>query len=79
MTTHSGETRSYLVSLENQVIDFNDGSSFCIGQFEALHTEISKKYRPEEIANLADLSGFKFCESFKDLNQSYFLALFRPQ
>ncbi len=69
----SGEVRSYLVSLRNQQIHFEVlETQFFFAKNELIHTEISKKYSPEEIAWLANEAGYKVLRHFTDSRQ-YFL------
>lgn len=69
----SGEVRSYLVSLENQQVHFEVlEMQFLFAKNELIHTEISKKYSPEEIVRLAGETGYKILRHFTDSRQ-YFL------
>ncbi len=69
----SGEVRSYLVSLENQQVHFEVlEMQFLFAKDELVHTEISKKYSPEEIVRLAGETGYKVLRHFTDSRQ-YFL------
>ncbi len=69
----SGEVRSYLVSLENQQVHFEVlEMQFLFAKNELIHTEISKKYSPEEIVRLAGETGYQVLRHFTDSRQ-YFL------
>lgn len=69
----SGEVRSYLVSLENQRVSFGQMDwQVDFEAFEWIHTEISKKYSLNELAQLATTNGFEIIENFKD-TKSYFV------
>ncbi len=69
----SGEVRSYLISLRNQQVYFEAFEmQFFFAKNELIHTEISKKYSPEEIAGMADETGYKVLHHFTD-NRQYFL------
>ncbi|WP_235298016.1 L-histidine N(alpha)-methyltransferase [Portibacter marinus] len=58
---NNGEVRSCIVSLEKQCVN-----GFEFEENELIHTELSKKYTLEEIADLAKQSGFRFIENFLD-------------
>jgi len=69
----SGEVRSYLISLKNQQVYFEAlEEQFFFKKDELIHTEISKKYSPEEIERLAEEAGYKVLRHFTDERQ-YFL------
>ncbi len=69
----SGEVRSYLISLKNQQVYFEAlEEQFFFKKDELIHTEISKKYSPEEIKLLAEETGYKVLRHFTDERQ-YFL------
>ncbi len=69
----SGEVRSYLISLKNQQVYFEAlEEQFFFKKDELIHTEISKKYSPEEIDRLAEEAGYKVLRHFTDERQ-YFL------
>lgn len=56
----SGETRSFLISLENQEVSIDSlGRSFHFEPWETIHTEISRKFDSQSIKFLADASGFE--------------------
>ncbi len=66
----SGECRSYLLSLEKQQVTIA-GQTFCFDLWEAIHTEISKKYSIDEIHELASATGFKIKSDLKDSNHFF--------
>lgn len=69
----SGEVRSYLISLKNQQVYFEAlEEQFFFKKDELIHTEISKKYSPEELDRLAEEAGYKVLRHFTDERQ-YFL------
>jgi L-histidine N-alpha-methyltransferase len=69
----SGEVRSYLVSHKNQQVYFEAlDTHFSFKRNELIHTEISKKYDPEEIGRLAHNTGYTVLRHFTDSRQ-YFL------
>jgi uncharacterized SAM-dependent methyltransferase len=74
----SGVTSSHIVSLREQEVSFKDGFSVQFDAFEAIHTEVSKKYFLKEIDSLAALSGMHIAERFCDPTNEYALVLFKP-
>jgi len=74
----SGITSSHIVSLKEQEVHFNDGFSVHFDAFEAIHTEVSKKYFLKEIDSLAARSGMQIAESCCDPHDEYALVLFKP-
>ncbi|MDX1471589.1 MAG: L-histidine N(alpha)-methyltransferase, partial [Flavobacteriaceae bacterium] len=63
----SGEVRSYLVSLKDQYVKINSiEKTIHFKQNEIIWTELSKKYNPEEITEIANETGFKVLENFMD-------------
>jgi L-histidine N-alpha-methyltransferase len=70
---HNGEARSYLLSTKEQTVEVKAlNKHFHFEAFEAIHTEISKKYNLKEIENLANRTGFKIVEHFTD-SKNYFV------
>lgn len=68
----SGECRSYLVSQKSQLVTIGSlNQSFEFEAFEAIFTEISKKYSLSEIGNLASFGGFEVQHNYMD-NEGYF-------
>lgn len=70
---HNGEARSYLLSTKEQTVHIGAlDKSFHFEPFEAIHTEISKKYNLPEIEDLAQRTGFTVVEHFTD-KKRYFV------
>ncbi|GAB3661796.1 L-histidine N(alpha)-methyltransferase [Echinicola sediminis] len=68
----TGECKSYLVSTVAQEISISAlNRTFTFKKAEAIHTEISKKYDPEEICELAEACGFEVLRDFED-DQGFF-------
>jgi len=68
----SGEVRSFLVSLMEQVVDVPAiKKSFSFSKNELIYTELSKKYSVDDINELASAAGFKLSKMITD-NNSYF-------
>ncbi len=65
-----GEARSYLVSTKQQMVSIAD-ASFTFEAWEAIHTEISRKYSIPYIEDLARLVGFSVCEHLFDVNRYF--------
>jgi len=69
----TGETKSYLISLQNQTVWIEGLSqSFNFEQWEPIFTEISQKYSLNDIDRLAAHSGFKVMKNFFD-TRKYFV------
>ena len=67
----TGTTKSFLVSTVSQTVEvMNNQISF--DAWEAIHTEVSQKYSPTDIRNLAEKSGFSIVENFFD-ERKYFV------
>ncbi|WP_020529423.1 L-histidine N(alpha)-methyltransferase [Flexithrix dorotheae] len=69
----TGTCKSYLISLEDQVVeiaDLNDKIEF--EAYEAIHTEISQKYSVSELKEIAQKAGFGMTHQFYD-ERKYFL------
>lgn len=63
----SGEMRAYLVSTKDQSIAIDAlGESFSFRAWEAIHTEVSRKYDLPLIESLAEQSGFRVKGHFHD-------------
>lgn len=61
----SGACRSYLISLENQVVTI-DGQSIIFDKDESVYMELSQKYSLQESEELADNSGFETINHIMD-------------
>lgn len=61
----SGACRSYLVSLENQVVTI-DGESIIFDKDESVYMELSQKYSLSESEELANSSGFETINHIMD-------------
>lgn len=69
---HSGECRSYLVSLKDQEVRIGAAQqSFEFCKHEAIHTETSRKYSPKELQALAARHNFKIKATFTDPEQLF--------
>jgi len=68
----TGEARSYIVSLANQTVSFEELElkvSFEVG--ECIHTEISRKYSLRNLNDLAQKCGFTTQQNFLDTRGYY--------
>ena len=72
----TGICSSQLISLKDQLVCLEDGSSFHFKAFEPIHTEISKKYFERDIEILAKESGMEIIESYTSANAGYSFVLF---
>ncbi len=66
----SGEVRSYLVSLTDQIVDLAD-EQIRFKKDELIWTELSKKYSFQELEGMAQTAGFEVKKHFLD-TRSYF-------
>lgn len=72
----TGECRSYLVSLEDQIVEIDGlGQAFSFKKWETIFMEVSKKYSKDELRDLAEATGFKVIKNFDD-SRSYFTDSF---
>jgi dimethylhistidine N-methyltransferase len=62
----SGSCRSFIISMQEQVVSFPDTDSIKFSKYEPVYMELSQKYSAEEIDTLADSSGFKPVSHFTD-------------
>jgi L-histidine N-alpha-methyltransferase len=62
----SGACKSYLISLEEQVVHIGDDVAVSFAENETLYMEISQKYSLEETDQLAAFAGFKPVARFFD-------------
>ena len=69
----AGRIEMYLDALRDQVVRV-DGEKIAFAGGEALHTENSYKYAPDEFVVKAERAGFECVEIFKD-RQRYFMVL----
>lgn len=72
----TGITTSHIISLEKQTVQFQDGFEVSFNSFEAIHTEISKKYFPKDIEYLADKSDMQITKTYYHTNKEYAFVLF---
>lgn len=74
----SGETKSYLVSTEEQTITIDAlGRSFHFSPWEAIQTEISKKYDLPAINELAARTNFEVMETHFDCKHFFMDAVWQ--
>lgn len=74
----SGEVRSYIFSKKDQEIKVDAlNKSFHFGRWEMIHTEISRKYDPDEIGKLAEHCGFEEVRQFFDCKHFFSDNLWR--
>lgn len=62
----TGACKSYLISLEEQVVHIGDHLTVSFAENESLYMEISQKYSLEETDQLASFAGFKPVARFFD-------------
>lgn len=69
----SGDTKSFLISTKKQTVVIHDlDVSFEFDAYEAIQTELSKKYDSQSIEKMAQATGFKSVVNFTD-KKEYFL------
>ena len=72
----SGMAKSYLVSTREQTVDLKKlNKQIEFEAWEAVHTEISRKFSPKDIGLLAEAAGFRVVENFFD-DKGYFVDSF---
>jgi len=75
----TGIASSQIVSLKKQTVEFSDGFSVCFDLFEAVHTEVSKKFFWSDIEEIANKSKMDIAQTYYNANKGYTFVLFRPQ
>ncbi len=74
------QAESYLVSKKEQnVLIGASGDTIHFNQWEPIHTEISRKYTPEKIQEMAEKSGFKVVAPYYDMNSFYCCSLWEKK
>ena len=74
-----GSARSFLVSRERQTVNIKSlGRAFEFDTWEAVFMEISQKYSPKMIEELAAEGGFEIKHNFCDSRNYYCDSLWRP-
>ena len=73
----TGITSSQIISLEKQEVSLPDGTVFHFDAYEAIHTEISKKYFHSDIEKIASESGITISQYYYDDNKEYTFVLFQ--
>jgi L-histidine N-alpha-methyltransferase len=74
----SGECRSYLVSMERQVVNIAElNMEVTFEKSEAIFTEVSKKYSLSELERYAKEKGFEVKENFLDDREYFTDSLWR--
>jgi L-histidine N-alpha-methyltransferase len=62
----TGACKSYLVSLQDQVVRIGEADFITFREGEPISTEISQKYSLDEIEGMADQGGYKLMNNFFD-------------
>ena len=76
----SGECKSYLVSMERQTVEITAlGARYEFDEYEAVFTEVSKKYSLSELENYAQKKGFDVMGNFKDVKGYFTDSLWRKK
>ncbi len=74
----TGITSSQIISLKKQTVRFKDDFSVHFNAFEAIHTEVSKKFFWSDIEEIAIQSKMKIIQTYFDNNKEYAFVLFQP-
>lgn len=75
-----GEARSYLVSLRAHSVYIEAiNQEFQFEAWEAIYTEISRKYNLKQIHHLAELSGFRMVDNYIDGKKYFVDSLWRAE
>ena len=74
----TGITSSQIISLKSQTVAFDDGFSAHFDAFEAIHTEVSKKFFWKDIEEVAHQSKMHIAQTYFDTNKEYAFVLFKP-
>jgi len=74
----TGVTSSQIISLEKQTINLEGGYSVDFDAFEAIHTEVSKKYFPKDIRELAEKADMHIAKEYFNATEDYVFTLFQP-
>lgn len=72
----TGITSSQIISLEQQQVDFKSGFSVQFDAFEAIHTEVSKKFFQKDIEEIAEQSQLKIHSTYNNQQHDYKFVLF---
>ena len=75
----TGVASSQIVSLKKQIVEFSKGFTVSFDLFEAIHTEISKKFFLSDIEEVAEESEMNIEQTYFDTDKGYTFVLFRPQ
>ncbi len=73
----AGIALSYLVSLRDQKVAFEDGTEIFFKKDELIHTEVSQKYSLEELNILGSKTGFSEVKHFTDQKEYFSTSLFK--
>lgn len=74
----TGITSSQIISLKNQSVQFADGFTVTFNAYEAIHTEISKKFFWSDIEEIANKSKMHIAKTYFDNQKEYAFVLFSP-
>lgn len=76
----SGTVYSYLISKCEQTVQLDNGNyTFRFAPFEAIHTEISRKFSLTQIEQLCTTTGFKVSAHYADKKEHYTFTLLKPE
>ncbi|MCH8569111.1 MAG: L-histidine N(alpha)-methyltransferase [Balneolales bacterium] len=75
----NGITTSNIISLKEQEVKLSDGSVFHFDAYEAIHTEVSKKFFRQDIEDIASKSNYLMDETYYDEKKEYAFVLFKHE
>lgn len=75
----SGVASSQIISLKKQTVEFSSSFSVSFDLYEAIHTEISKKFFWSDIEAIAKASKMQIVQTYLNDNKGYTFVLFRPR
>ena len=74
----TGIASSQIISMKKQTVEFSNGFSASFDLFEAIHTEISKKFFWSDIEEIAEESNMHIAQNYFNTNKGYSFVLFQP-
>ena len=74
----TGITSSQIISLKEQTVRFKEGFLVDFDAYEAIHTEVSKKFFWSDIEEIAQASNMHIAKTYFDNNKEYTFVLFQP-
>ncbi len=73
----TGACKSFLVSLQDQVVRIGEADFIFFKEGETIQTEISHKYRVDQVEQLADKCGYELVDNFYDSKKWFVDSLWK--